>query len=351
MAKTPPNEVVDAAIEQYVQESFASDTKAARLERQLRTLEAKYKLAIHELAESHVRNDLVLGLSEERHRIAFEKLAAKPGSHSTPIAVMTDWHIEERIDPETIDGKNEFNLEIAAKRVKKAFAKVAEQIERLQSFARMKEMVLPLLGDMIAGYIHEELRESNYLSPTEAVLFAQDQITAGIDFLLKHSGAKRILIPCCHGNHGRTSPLKVVSTSYKNSFEWNMYHNLARLYRNEPRVAFKIENGIHNWMTIQGHDVRFHHGDHIRYSGGVGGISIPVNKKLSQWNKARVAALDVFGHYHQFVDCWRWVCCGCLVGYNQYAVSVGAEYQEPTQTLIVMSKEYGKVMAIPIFCG
>lgn len=351
MARKTPAEVVNEVIdEEALQKDADRDAIVRKQAREIRELKYKYEHVQKKLVEAEKREDFRISIDHERQHEAFKKLAAKPGGQSTPIAVMTDWHIEERVDPDTIDGLNEFNLEIGAERVKKAFCKVAEQIERLQSFAKMQEMVLPLLGDFISGYIHLELVESNYLSPTEASLFAIDQICSGIDFLLKNSGAKRIIIPCVHGNHGRTSPLKLVSTSYKNSFEWEMYHVLARIYRNDPRIAFKIENGIHNWLTVQGHDIRFHHGDHIKYAGGIGGISIPVNKKLAQWNKARVAALDVFGHYHQFVDMWRWVCCGCLVGFNQYAQSVGAEYQEPTQTLIVMSREYGKVMAIPIYC-
>jgi hypothetical protein len=351
MARKPPADVLaEAERDDWLERQFKRDAAERKMRQQILDLAAKYKLAIKCLEESDKREALQLSLQEERQHEQFKKLAGKPGSHSTAIAVCSDWHIEERVDGDTIDNRNHYDLTVAALRIRKLFQKFVEQIGRLQHFARMKEMVLALLGDMIAGYIHEELVESNYLSPTEATLYAQDLLCSGIDFLLKESGCSRIIIPCTHGNHGRTSPLKVISTSYKNSFEYSLYHNLARLYRHEPRVAFKIEKGIHNWLPVQGHDVRFHHGDHIRYSGGVGGISIPVNKKLSQWNKARVASLDVFGHYHQFVDMWRWVCNGCVVGYNQFAVSVGAEYQEPTQTLIVMSKEYGKVMAIPIYC-
>lgn len=333
-----------------MQREVSRDAAERKLLAQLAEVQAKYREAIRQLAEAEQRADLLAGLGEGTRR-TLKKLAAKPGSHTTPILCLMDWHVEERIDADTVDRKNEFNLDIAAARIQRTFQKFVEQLERLRHFARMSEMVLAVLGDIIAGYIHPELIESNYLSPTEATLFAQDHLASGIDFLLREAGMKSIVVPCVHGNHGRTTPHKLVSTGYKNSFEWNMYRNLARLYRNEPRVSFKIENGIHNWLTIQGHDVRFHHGDHIRYQGGVGGISIPVNKKIDRWNKMRVASLDVFGHYHQFMDCWSWVCGGCLVGYNLYAVSVGAEYQEPTQTLIVVSREYGKVMALPIFCG
>jgi hypothetical protein len=43
------------------------------------------------------------------------------------------------------------------------------------------------------------------------------------------------------------------------------------------------------------------------------------------------------------------VLCGGLVGYDAYAVSIGAEYQPPTQTFIVVDKNHGKVMSLPIF--
>jgi hypothetical protein len=62
--------------------------------------------------------------------------------------------------------------------------------------------------------------------------------------------------------------------------------------------------------------VRFHHGHSIRYAGGVGGIYIPTNKAIAQWNKGRHADLDVFGHFHQLRDGGNFICNGSLIGYN-----------------------------------
>jgi hypothetical protein len=39
---------------------------------------------------------------------------------------------------------------------------------------KIDTLVFAILGDMISGYIHDELVESNHLSPTQAVLFAQN---------------------------------------------------------------------------------------------------------------------------------------------------------------------------------
>jgi hypothetical protein len=136
---------------------------------------------------------------------------------------------------------------------------------------------------------------------------------------------------------------------YKHSWEWLAFNNLAGHFKT-PKVNFKIEQGYHNWLDIQGHNVRFHHGDAIRYGGGVGGVTVPLRKKIAQWNKRRRADLDVLGHFHQFIDAWDYVVCGCLVGYDAYALEIGAEFQRPTQTFIVIDRDFGKVLTVPIFC-
>ena len=330
--------------------TLETEKQLLRLQTANAELKAKNSHLSEQAASADKRADLLLSMQGEPALRKWEKLKKAKQATSTPIIVLSDWHAEERVDSDTIDGMNHFDLDVASRRIKETFRKAVYLMDFVRGVADIKDLVLAIIGDMVAGYIHEELRESNYLSPGEAVLFVQDHIHNGIQFLLKEGGVKSITLPCCHGNHGRTNPQKPISTSYKNSFEWNMYHQLERLYRNEPRVAFKIEKGIHNWLPVQGRAVRFHHGDNIRYAGGVGGITIPVNKKIAQWNKARVADLDIFGHYHAHHDYWKWVCNGCLVGYNLFATAVGAEFQPPTQTLVVVSKRYGKVMALPIFC-
>jgi len=86
--------------------------------------------------------------------------------------------------------------------------------------------------------------------------------------------------------------------------------------------------------------------------GGVGGVHVPVRKKIAQWNKAgRSARLDILGHFHQYCEDWYYIVCGCLVGYTAYALHIGAEFQRPTQTFIVIDKNEGKVMCLPIFCA
>jgi hypothetical protein len=169
-------------------------------------------------------------------------------------------------------------------------------------------------------------------------------------FMKREGGFEEIIMPTCVGNHGRTGKKKRCATGYANSYEWLMYKMLDK-YVVEPGVRWKVENGYHNWLSIYNYDVRFHHGDNIQYQGGVGGITIPVNKAISQWNKIRTAHYDYFGHYHQFFNTNRWCCNSSVIGLGAYALSIKAEYEEPSQTLSLISRTRGKTFTEKVHCA
>ncbi|MEM3062594.1 MAG: hypothetical protein QW303_03480 [Nitrososphaerota archaeon] len=268
---------------------------------------------------------------------------------ATAILCLNDWHVEGCVRHDVVDNANEFNLEIASSRIETTFQKALNLLRFVRNLVKIDQLIIWLGGDLINGNIHQELEEANFLGPTEAIIFIQNQISKGIDFFLKRGNLKEILVVTNYGNHGRSCQLKRIATAYRHSWEWLAYTNLAFHYRKHPRVKFKIEKGYHNWVNVQGHDIRFHHGDSINFCGGVGGVVIPLRKKIMQWNKRRKAYLDILGHFHQFSDCWDFVLCGCLIGYDAYAINIGAEYQPPTQTFIVIEKKRGKILSLPIF--
>lgn len=269
-------------------------------------------------------------------------------SETIPIILASDWHCEESVNPDIVNGKNEFDLEIADRRITKFFQSSLRMIEIWRAGTKIDSCVLALLGDFFSGYIHEELKELNALSPTHAVKWVQERIAAGIDMLLKEGKFKEIIIPCCMGNHGRTIMKKPASTMYRNSYEWLMYNNLAMKYDKNKRVKFLISDGYHNIMKIFDTRVRFHHGDGMRYLGGVGGISIPVNKSITAWNASDPCDLDIFGHFHQLKDSGDWICNGSLIGYNGYALSIKARFETPKQALVMIEKKRGRTACLPI---
>lgn len=260
-------------------------------------------------------------------------------------AIASDWHVEETVAPAAVNGLNEFNLDIADARIEKFFRSVVRLTEIERNGAKVDSLVLAVLGDMMTGYIHEELQESNGLSPTQTVLWLIQRIKRGMEYLRKQGGYGRIIVPCSYGNHGRTTKKPRNSTGAANSYEWMMYHVLADAC---PFAEWQIADGYHNFLEIYGKVIRIHHGDNIAYQGGVGGITISVEKAIAAWNKARVADLDIFGHHHTQQQNPRWIANGSLIGYGAYSLAIKAPFEPPQQTFFLLDSKRGRTITAPI---
>lgn len=329
------------------------DSQAALRERRLRaeleSVKGRYRQALVDLEHAESRGYVLDELAAVKQRDHWSGLTTKVRGANSAVLILSDWHLGETVDPSTVNGVNEFNMGIARRRVERVFKWSARIIETQNKWLPVKEVVVGLIGDVVTGYIHEELLESCDASPTESLLVAKELIVEGIEFLLREL-KQPIRVVTAFGNHGRTTQRMRFSTGYKNSYEWLLYRDLAYTFRKEKRVAWQVGNGRLHWADIQGHACRFHHGDDIRYQGGVGGITIPVNKKLAQWNKQRWATMDFFGHYHQFCPTPRWLCNASLIGTNAYSIAIGAEPEPPSQSLVWMNRERGNVLALRVFC-
>jgi hypothetical protein len=275
-------------------------------------------------------------------------------SESIACFVWSDWHIEETVLAEQVSNKNEYNLDVADSRFLNllhgglAWWKIASRDTTI------KTVILALLGDFITGSIHEDLAEGNQLAPAEAIHKAYSMIVTGIKFLLENLPADvSLVIPCHSGNHGRMTKKQRIATESGNSLEYFMYKMLQDYFAEEKRIQFIVQPGYHSYVRcFEGaYNIRFHHGHQMNYQGGVGGISISVNKAIAQWNKSvSDIALDVFGHFHTRVDGGNFICNGSMIGMTAYGVSIKASWEPPSQTFFLVNKKYGaKTMVAPIF--
>ena len=327
-----------------------AEKKTADLLEELKLEKEKRKQAEQDLEEILTREEIQKEVfsSPIDLKITPPKRNKKTKSSSTAIICACDWHAEANVSPDLVNNLNEFNLKICQKRVARLWEKSVYLIEFARQICDIQDAVLWLGGDLINGYIHEELQEGNFLGPSEAIVFIQQLVSSGIKILIEQGKLQNLRVICNYGNHSRSTSRPRISTGWKTNWEWLGYETMAGRGWGKS-VEWMVPKGYHIYEDIQGRPVRFHHGDSIKYSGGIGGIPIPVFKATKQWNEARHADLDIFGHFHQFLDTWKWVSWGCLVGYDPYALSIKADYQPPTQTFIVIDKDRGKTMALPIF--
>jgi hypothetical protein len=277
------------------------------------------------------------------------KIESKEGEGSEAVAfiIASDWHIEEEVKSGTINGLNSYNLSISDERTTKFFQNALKLLKMTSRDIKIETVVLALLGDFISGSIHEELMESNQLLPGDAIWRAQNIIVSGIDYLLQNTNFK-FIIPCAPGNHSRITKKQRHATEQGNSLETYMYRNLAMHYSKEKRINFILSESYLTYLNVFHYKIRLHHGHNLQYGGGVGGLTIPVNKAISQWNKAQPVDLDVFGHWHQFFDGGNFICNGSVIGYNAYAQSIKASFEKPKQAFFLIDKKRGKTVVCPI---
>lgn len=344
-----------AAASRVVQETaakpenlVAADRERQRVAFDLSTTKKKYAHALKDIE----RLERELGLTNEARGLEIDPIVIEPKAPSgtaegTIVLVASDWHVEERVDPKTVSFQNEYNLDIAKARAEKFFRSSLRLIRLLQQDIKVDTTILALLGDFISNDIHEEFPEVNALTPMHAIEFAQNLLVGGMEFLLNNSKLNFIL-PCHSGNHARTTRTVRFGTENGHSIEYLMYRNLANHFRNEKRMEFRVNDGYHSYADVYGKTIRFHHGHAINYQGGIGGIFIPTFKAISQWDKMRQADLDIFGHFHQHKDGAKFVSNGSLIGFNTYALSIKADFEQPKQTLLLLDKERGRTCTWPI---
>jgi hypothetical protein len=309
---------------------------------------ADYKAQVERYQKTVIELEDQLGVtkalrSAPTNKVLEARKTAK--SEAVAVAVASDWHVEESVEPASVNGLNEYNLAVADQRIAKFFHSVVRLTDIQRNGAEIDTCVLFLGGDLMSGYIHEELMETNALSPTETILWLQERIVAGIGLLQRHF--KRILVPCSFGNHGRTTKKPRHATGYRNSYEWLLYRVLSQRDFGGA-VEFQVADSYFNFVKLYDKVIRFHHGDNIRYQGGVGGLTIPVEKAIANWNRATPADLDVFGHWHQQQQNPKWCSNGSLIGYNAYALSIKAQFEPPQQTYFLFDHKRGRTITAPI---
>lgn len=328
------------------QEQVITDRQRIRLQDKVTSLKSRYAESLKTIERLEREQEA----GEQLQAITPYVIEPRHGTgtgEATVIVEASDWHLEERVEPATVSGLNDFNLEIADERVKTFFQATLRLTRMFQQDVKIETLVMGLLGDFISGDIHEEIEEVCQLPPMEAIVFAQDRLVGGIEFLLNHS-ALDLHLKCHSGNHGRTTKTTRFATENGHSLEYLMYRHLAAYFRSETRVTFDIAEGPHSYTTIYGKTIRFQHGHMVKYQGGVGGITIPVNKAIAQWNMGRQADLDCFGHFHQQLDGNHFLANGSLVGYNSFALSIKAPFDVPKQTMFLMDKKRGRTGTWPI---
>lgn len=283
----------------------------------------------------------------EKYTFNFEK---KHSGSRYAIALFSDAHIEEVVDPNSVWGLNEYNVEIAKQRIEKYFINLCQCLKE----DNVEYLIFASLGDTISGYIHEELAQCNELSPLEACLTAQNMLYSGLCYLCENVNLKKIKFIGIVGNHSRTTKKIQHSNGYKLSYEWLMYMNLKHICElNKLNIEFEIPQS--EFAVVKMDDNRtfiFMHGFQIKSSGNgtVCGIYPSLNRLSMKLNNTFHQSKIYLGHFHSCINIPNAGVNGSIIGYNTFAMSNGFINEKPCQYYEVYDSIIGEYNFRKIYC-
>lgn len=321
-----------------------------RLQARIKALEKALEKAEQARAEQEVIRAKIFGLSEQPPKPPAWRLTAEKSGPLpvTPVLLLSDWHAGEVVKAAEVDGLNAFNSEILKRRVATVLAN-AKHILNDHIPDKKDGIVLPLLGDMVTGEIHDELARTNDRGPLLSVLLVRDLLYAFIRDLADTLG--RVFVPCVAGNHGRMDKKPQAKSFMERNLDWLLYTMLERDFAEDKRVSFYTP--LSNEAAFDVHGVRFLavHGHDLGVKGGDGIIGSvgPIMRGRTKIARQRAAIGDDFdcllmGHWHQYMVLPGVIVNNTLKGFDEYAARVlRAPPAPPTQALFVVHPRRGVV--------
>lgn len=280
------------------------------------------------------------------------KKSEKKKFAGVPTLFASDWHWGEIVDPNQINGVNEYNMTIAQNRARTMVEKAIDLLQNYVANANYPGIVFVLGGDMVSGDIHEELMATNEKEIMPTVLDLFGVLSWCIHTLADEFG--NVFVPCVSGNHGRnTHKIRNKGRNFT-SFDWLLYQFLAKRFENDPRITFHIPDGPDAYYSIFGHKYLLTHGDQFRGGDGVIGALGPIVRGDHR-KRSRNSQIDMgyetmlLGHWHQLIQLERLIVNGSLKGYDEYAYSNNFGFEPPRQAMWITHPEHGITFSIPIY--
>jgi hypothetical protein len=316
------------------------------LKRQLEQAVKDYQL----LSDAY---DIALTLKSREVNDVVPSIDFNPKSKYEAAAIIqiSDGHFGKVILPSTVNGLNEYNPDIAKKRMELCAENTLRLIKKERQDIKIDNLVLILGGDFLENsQLHHHSEMTTALSPMEETLFSRELLNKFIKTICQYSDFKKIVVACTRGNHSRITHKMISSLDYRMNYETILYNILKDDFKNE-NMEWTIPDSEIAEVEVYGNMIRVVHGHQIKYQGGVGGLTIPLNKFIMRMDQINKAYYNFVHHYHNLsYPTNNTTVNGSIVGYDPYAMSIGCSYQPPMQSFQLLDSKRGITIKAPIFC-
>lgn len=317
------------------------------LKRQLREAQADRSLQTW-------AKQLITGLdAQARARKAATWLAepAKgPRAAGVPTLLLSDFHWGEVVRASEVGGINEFNMEIARRRLQRVTEKTCDLL-RHHVVGDYPGIVVCLGGDLISGAIHDELEQTNEGTVMEQCLDLFEHLQASVKVLADEFG--KVHLPCITGNHGRSNRKWQAKRRATLSYEWLVYQFMQRAFADDDRVTWDIPDGPDVDFSLLGTTYRLTHGDSFKNGDGIIGPLGPITRGTLKRSRMAAAMHQPFdhlllGHWHTLLWGANQITNGSLKGFDEFAMSLSITPEPPAQALW-LTTEKGRTIQMPVY--
>ena len=289
----------------------------------------------------------------------------KGESTQTVVAPLTDTHIGEDVDYQQMAGLNSYSFDIFNRRLSGWAEQVLNLVELRRASVPIDDLIVPMLGDMISGDIHDELIKTNQDNVMGQMSRGANLIAQALMYLAPHF--KTITVPCVVGNHGRMTRKPPMKDKYMD-WDYMLYQWVASFCKHQKNIKFKINTSYMNIFQVYDKNVLIMHGDSASGAGSITTITrvltnlrsvLQFRKGLEPENAEANLAIPepnilptsfdsvMLGHFHRVdeidIGTGHAIICGCMKGGDEFALQRLAVITKPQQIVTYWHPKYGYI--------
>jgi len=338
------------------EESVAHDREMARLKADLASVKRRYAAA---LKSANLHEDILEIARQEMSRYA--PVEIQPPHIGTgrveedAILAWADWHADEVVDLDVMEGYNEYRPELVCRRAQYTVDHTLDTLFRCHVGTTFGRLWVFNLGDNITGMLLDENKMTNSMRPMAALRFLARLQARALCELSAHIPVTAVYVP---GNHPRTSP-KMQSKLPTENGDWLLAEMVGDLTADNERVTVVSPKAWSAVVNIRGWNHSLNHG-YSAAKGGYGGIPWysyqRTDGKLTALESAHGKRIHYrwWGHVHQKSEIPMMdgsgdqFIVGSLMGGNEYALANLSAYAQPVQKLVGVHDKMGATWRYPL---
>ena len=306
-----------------------------------------YEQAIKESTKKEIIVDAIKNNAPAFPSLQIDKTSKSRNTSngSTPqvvVAPLSDLHVGDNVDLEQMAGLNQYNIDIFNKRLYGWATQLLNLVELRRNVAPVDELIIPMLGDMVSGDIHEELARTNIDHCMGQMIRGANLISQALMLLTPHF--KKITIPCVVGNHGRMTRKPPMKDKYMD-WDYMLYQWVAAFCREQKNITFDIQKAFVNSFEAGNKEILIMHGDSVPGAG----LGTAILRQVANFRNVLNYRFDsvMMGHFHRVdefdIGTGEVHICGTMKGGDEYALQKLVVYTPPKHVVTYWHPKYGYI--------